>query len=319
MDQMMKRALLIGIDEYPDSPLSGCVNDAKKIGRVLSRNEDGSPNFDCRYLLSSEVDTGLSSITQAVERLFSTEADVAVLYYSGHGAISESGGFLIPSDFKSSADGYPMHDILELIYKSPVREAVVIFDCCYSGDFGNLPTKGKGVALLREGMSVLAASGSSESAIEINGGGVFTSLVFDALNGGAADILGRVTVGSVYTYVDMALSAWDQRPMFKAHLSKFAPLRSCTPHVDAAIIRLLPAYFKTPDTNLPLDPSYEPTTPPRDEVNERTFLHLQKLRDARLLIPIDEEHLYFAAINSKACQLTALGKFYWNLAKQGRV
>ncbi|RIJ88426.1 MAG: hypothetical protein DCC43_16220 [Candidatus Brocadia sp.] len=168
-------------------------------------------------------------------------------------------------------------------------------------------------------MSVLTASGSSESAVEMNGAGVFTSLVYDALNGGAADILGRVTVGSVYTYVDMALSAWDQRPMFKAHLSKFAPLRSCTPHVDAAIIRLLPTYFKTPDTKLPLDPSYEPTTPPRDEVNERTFLHLQKLRDARLLTPIDEEHLYYAAINSKPCQLTPLGRFYWNLAKQGRV
>ncbi|RIJ88425.1 MAG: hypothetical protein DCC43_16215 [Candidatus Brocadia sp.] len=100
-------------------------NDAKKIGEVLSRNEDGSPNFDCRYLLSSEEDTGLTSITQAVERLYSTEADVAVLYYSGHGAISDDGGFLIPSDFKSLTDGYSMHDILELIYKSPVREAVV--------------------------------------------------------------------------------------------------------------------------------------------------------------------------------------------------
>lgn len=91
---MMKRALLIGIDEYPDSPLSGCVNDAKKIGEVLSRNEDGSPNFDCRYLLSSEEDTGLTSITQAVERLFSTEADVAVLYYSGHGQLVKMEVFL---------------------------------------------------------------------------------------------------------------------------------------------------------------------------------------------------------------------------------
>ena len=315
----MKRALLVGIDEYLDGPLDGCVNDAQRIGAVLARNEDGSPNFDCRYLMSSEEDTTLSSVTQAVEKLFATEADVAVLYYSGHGAIDDVEGYLVPIDAKSYADSYSMHDILSLINKSPVREAIVILDCCFSGGFGNLPVEGKNKALLREGMSVLAASSSSESAIEVNGAGVFTSLVYDALNGGAADILGRVTVGAIYTYVDTALSAWDQRPVFKAHLSKFAPLRNCTPHVDAAIIRLLPNYFKTPETELPLDPSYEPTTAPKNEVNERTFLHLQKLRDVRLLVPIGEEHLYYAAINSESCQLTPLGKFYWRLAKEGRI
>lgn len=315
----MKRALLIGIDEYPSNPLNGCVNDAKKIGEVLSRNEDGSPNFDCRYLLSSEAATNLAAITQTINTLFATPADVAVLYYSGHGAISDNGGHLIPSDYEEHAASYSMHDILELINRSPVREAVVILDCCYSGGFGNLPSTKKDLALLREGMSVLAASSSSESAVEINGAGVFTSLVYDALNGGAADILGRVTVGSVYTYVDMALSAWDQRPVFKAHLSKFAPLRHCNPHVDAAIIRLLPRYFETPETELSLDPSYEPSTPPKDEINERTFLHLQKLRDARLLVPIGEEHLYYAAINSKSCKLTPFGRFYWHLAEEGRI
>lgn len=46
----MKRALIVGIDDYSFSPLMGCVNDAKKMGEILSDNQDGSPNFDCKLL-----------------------------------------------------------------------------------------------------------------------------------------------------------------------------------------------------------------------------------------------------------------------------
>lgn len=212
-----------------------------------------------------------------------------------------------------------MQEIINIVNRSPVREVVIILDCCHSGAFGNVPDKKGTQALLREGVSILAASRSSESALEINGAGVFTTLVCDALCGGAADILGRVTTGSIYAYVDMALSAWDQRPVFKAHLSKFAPLRRCNPHVDAAVIRLLPTYFSSPDAAFPLDPSYEPTNDVANDKNARTFSHLQKLRDARLLVPVDEEHLYYAAINSKACKLTPLGRFYWHLATEDRI
>jgi hypothetical protein len=41
----MKRALIIGIDDYPTAPLSGCVNDADAIANTIERNGDGSPNF----------------------------------------------------------------------------------------------------------------------------------------------------------------------------------------------------------------------------------------------------------------------------------
>jgi hypothetical protein len=315
----MRRALIVGIDDYPESPLNGCVNDARRIGGILSRNEDGSPNFDCRYLLAPSSEIERRTLAQAVEELFATEADIAIFYFSGHGAIEVSGGYLMAPDAKVCSDGYPMRDLLVHAIKSPVREAVVMLDCCHSGEFGNLPEIEADQALLREGVAVLAASRPSEPSIEMGGAGVFTTLVCDALNGGAADILGRVTVGSIYAYVDLALSAWDQRPVFKAHLSKFTSLRWCEPHVDAAIIRLLPAYFDTPDHELPLDPSYEPDMEPKNEKNERTFAHLQKLRDARLLVPVGEKHLYYAAVNSKACKLTTLGRFYWQLAKQGRI
>ena len=48
----MRRALIVGIDEYMDAPLRGCVADARSIADVLARNDDGSPNFHCKKLIT---------------------------------------------------------------------------------------------------------------------------------------------------------------------------------------------------------------------------------------------------------------------------
>ena len=58
----MRRALCVGIDDYPGAPLQGCVNDATAMERLLSRDEDGSLNFDT-MLLTSDValQTGLAN------------------------------------------------------------------------------------------------------------------------------------------------------------------------------------------------------------------------------------------------------------------
>ena len=49
---MGKKALVVGIDEYPDNPLCGCVNDAKEVASLLERNADGTKNFDVLPLLN---------------------------------------------------------------------------------------------------------------------------------------------------------------------------------------------------------------------------------------------------------------------------
>ncbi|MBF4354509.1 caspase family protein, partial [Vibrio anguillarum] len=46
----MKKALIIGINDYPNSPLGGCVNDANTLATVLESNGDGSPNFSVRKI-----------------------------------------------------------------------------------------------------------------------------------------------------------------------------------------------------------------------------------------------------------------------------
>ena len=95
-------------------------------------------------------------------------------------------------------------------------------------------------------------------------GGIFTSLVYSALNGGASDVIGNVTVASLYTYVDQALGSWDQRPLFKSHVSKLIPLRKCKPEIELDILRLLPKYFSSPTYEFSLDPSFEPRSEPKN-------------------------------------------------------
>lgn len=315
----MKRALIVGIDQYQHAPLYGCVNDANRIHQILSQNEDGSPNFQCKLLTAPPYAINRSTLREHIKDIFDYEADAAFFYYSGHGTVNNLGGYLVTQDATKYDEGVAMSDLLSYANDANIREVVIVLDCCHSGAFGQIPAIKDGQAVLREGISVLTASRSSQPSVEIDGSGIFTSLVCEALNGGAADVCGKVTVASVYAYVDQVLGAWDQRPLFKSHVSRLITLRQCKPEMDLAILRLLPKYFPAPTAELPLDPSFEPDTKPRNAENEQIFRNLQKFRDARLLEPVGEEHLYFAAIRSKSCKLTPLGQFYWQLAKKKRI
>ncbi len=315
----MRRALIVGIDDYPEAPLRGCVNDAMAIRKLLACNDDGSPNFECLTLTAPSDEIARPVLRQSLTRLFDDEADVALFYFSGHGTINNLGGFLVTQDVASYDEGVSMAEVLRLANCSKAREVVIILDCCHSGALGSLPQVNNDAVLLREGVSVLTGSRASQRTVESDGSGLFTSLICDALQGGAADIIGDVTVAGVYAYVDQMLGAWAQRPLFKSHVSKLIPLRKCKPQVPLEILRLLPRYFPTPDAELALAPSYEPEAEPNHPEHEEIFGHLQMYRDARLLVPVGEKHLYHAAINCKSCRLTEQGQFYWRLANEGRL
>ena len=82
---------------------------------------------------------------------------------------------------------------------------------------------------------------------------------------------------------------------------------------------MLKKYFKSPQDEHLLDPSYEPDAKPPHPEHEAIFEHLQELRGARLVVPVGAKHMYFAAMNSKSCRLTALGVHYWHLANSGKL
>jgi hypothetical protein len=319
----MRRALSVGIDQYTFGPLQGCVSDATKIEAVLQTHQDGSPNFDCRTLLAPEGGSDdivtRPILRQHLERLFKDRADVVLFHFSGHGTVNNLDGFLVTQDARKYDEGVAMGEVLKLANDSKATEVVIILDCCFSGTLGNPPVIDNTRALLREGISILTAGRGDQPSVETGGGGLFTSLVVDALDGGAADILGEVSAPAIYAYVEAALGAWDQRPLFKSHLSRLLPLRRCTAPIERAILRRLPDLFPLPAEDRGLDPSYEPTSGVGDPWNVAVFRDLQNLNRVHLVAPVDAEHMYDAAMQSRACRLTPSGRYYWRLASGHRI
>jgi hypothetical protein len=319
----MRRALCVGIDQYGFGPLTGCVNDAQRMTAVLEKQQDGSPNFDCKTLIAPQGGgddlVTCSILGEHLEMLFNDPADVALFHFSGHGTINNLDGYLVTQDAKKYSEGMAMGNVLKFANESKAREVVILLDCCFSGQLGNPPAIDNTKVFLREGISILTAGRGNQVSVEAGGGGVFTSLVVDALEGGAASLLGAVSAPSIYAYVEAALGAWDQRPLFKSHVSSVLELRCCKPPIDRSVLRRLPTLFPLPAEELPLDPSYEHTSATADPTNVAKMRELQALARLHLVVPVNALHMYDAAMQSASCELTPSGRYYWRLARDKRI
>ena len=132
--------MVVGIDDYPTAPLAGCIETQPNEDR-LAFNHDGSPNFNCRHLLSTDgTITRSAQRRKAIEELFSGESDVALLYFAGHGTSTNLDGYLVTSDASRFDEGVGMTDVLTYANKSQAHEVVIILDSCSSGAFGNPPS-----------------------------------------------------------------------------------------------------------------------------------------------------------------------------------
>lgn len=334
----MRRALMVGINEYGSAvpALTGCVGDAWRMFEVLSSNGDGSQNFECLLLtnpgtahdpsikLAKDDDyesilfekcITAAVINKQLHQLFSEKADLALFYFAGHGTVNNLGGYLVTYDYEFFRPGVSMPELITLANNAEADEVVIIIDCCHSGKFGEVPALGNNSAILREGVSILTATAATQPAIEENGGGLFTNVVYEALNGVATDFLGRITVASLYTYVEQAFGAWKQRPLYKSNVRRMVTLRTATPPLAFEVLRNVAKYFPAPDAEYDLDPSYEPTDDSSTPEQEKIFADLQRMRNAGLVLPVDAEHLYYAAMNRKSCKLTPLGRYCLRLAK----
>lgn len=322
----MRKALVVGINNYPTSPLTGCINDAQAMTFMLEKNGDNSPNFAVKTLTDVKKKAELKA---AIVELFSGSGDVALFYFSGHGCINEINGYLATPDACLYDEGVSMEELMTIVNNSKIKNKIIILDCCYSGTVGNLQGIAPNISGLGVGTTILTASTASECSIEIAGHSLFTNLLIQALKGGAADFAGNVTPGGVYSFVDQALGAWYPRPVFKTNVQQFISLRKTKPQVPVDVIRLLTTYFQDPTVSLFLNPSFEYTntpaeqhvvTPPyADAKNVEIFKNLQKLQSIGLVVPEEAEHMYFAAMESKSCRLTPLGIHYWNLVKENRI
>ena len=140
-----KRALLIGINEYPDpaNRLEGCVNDVFLMSSLLQ--ECGFSAEDIRIVLDSRATA--DGIVERLHWLLDgvEDGDQRVLFYSGHGAqipvynvegkpdhVVET---LVPWDFDWSLErAITDKQFCEFYSQLPyASHFVAIFDCCHSG------------------------------------------------------------------------------------------------------------------------------------------------------------------------------------------
>ncbi|OBJ86612.1 caspase family protein [Mycobacterium asiaticum] len=328
----MRKALIVGIDYYEHiQGLSGAVNDAYAMKSVLERNADGTLNFPTPHLL---VGTGPGAAVERIElkesvrQLFADDSEIALFYFAGHGYIEDTGGFLCASDCKSGDDGLSLAEVMSLANLSKAKNKVIILDSCHSGVAGTNAFAGN-VAEISEGVTILTASTANQYAMETPGGGsgVFTTLFVDALNGAAANLVGAITPGSVYAHIDQSLGPWAQRPVFKTNVKSFVSLREAAAPIELGDLQRLTLIFSAPTTILPLNPSYEPhrsgvedsSVPPPDVANTAVFEILQKYVKVNLVRPVGAPHMWHAAMESKACELTVLGQHYWSLVNEGLI
>jgi hypothetical protein len=323
----VKKALVVGINFYEHvGHLHGCVNDAYSVTQVLARHMDGSLNFDVKTITAVDKANAISrkELKDQVVDLFAGTNQIAIFYFAGHGHVENTGGYLVTSDSADLDDGLSLDEVLTIANDSPAINKILILDSCFSGAAGAPKALGE-KALLSEGMTILTASSKDQYANEINGSGVFTSLLVDALNGGAANLLGDITPGSIYAHIDQSLGSWEQRPIFKTNVKAFTSLRKVVPPIQLGDLKQITSLFDKADYQFPLDPSFEPQPPAPNHgiapnpANNAKFAILQKLNRLNLVKPVGEDHMYFAAMHSKGCELTALGQHYWNLITKNRI
>lgn len=132
-----RRALCIGIDDYPTAPLGGCAADAQMWHSALSEL-----GFVSKKLLNGEASrAGILGELETIVRN-SAPGDVLIVQYSGHGTTvpddthDEEDGqdqALCPHDF---AEGHLLvdDDVADVFAKLPNGvNLTCFFDCCHSG------------------------------------------------------------------------------------------------------------------------------------------------------------------------------------------
>jgi len=142
-------ALVIGNAQYKSSPLENAVNDATDIDQALKRF-----GFQTTFLRNAS----LSQMREATRRFADqlTNADVALIYFAGHGIESKNKNFMIPvnADLKfeyelvdQAYDAAAWLEMLEMIKSNNAeRVNIVILDACRNNNLIGSRSLNRGLA-----------------------------------------------------------------------------------------------------------------------------------------------------------------------------
>lgn len=130
-------ALVIGIARYANIPtLDNTVNDARLIADTLT-----GIGFD----VTQVIDPGYQDLRQALDSFaFRSEtADLALIYYAGHGVEVQGQNYLIPADANITSNrdiqrqSFSLDEMLATVERAR-KMRIVILDSCRNSPFGDL-------------------------------------------------------------------------------------------------------------------------------------------------------------------------------------
>lgn len=151
-----RAALVIGNSDYTAvSKLPNPVNDARAIGEALT-----AVGFEVTLLINlpkTDFDAKLADFSDA-----SANADIALVYYAGHGIEMNGQNYLIPVDAKLQADTrvrfetVSLDDILAAI--QPARKLkIVLIDACRNNPFAKAMKRSLGKRSIGRGLAPMEA------------------------------------------------------------------------------------------------------------------------------------------------------------------
>ena len=172
-------ALVIGISSYQQVPrLSNPIRDAEAMGSLFKQ-----AGFD---VVDERRDLGIGDLRRVIREFSekSRDADIAVVYYAGHGIEVDGTNYLVPADAKLLSD-FDVEDetvSLDRLLKAldPVKRLrLIILDACRENPFSNSMKKnvasrsiGRGLARIEPGMSnTLVAFATKAGAVADDGVG----------------------------------------------------------------------------------------------------------------------------------------------------
>src|SRR3954447_15238700 len=138
-------ALVIGISAYQNAPrLANPINDAGAIGESLRRLKFDVVELD---------DPGLQELSHSIRNfgVSAAAADVAVVYYAGHGVQVDRENYLIPADAKLERERDLLYEAMPLNWllgevSQASKIGIVLLDSCRNNPFIEWITRSMTVA-----------------------------------------------------------------------------------------------------------------------------------------------------------------------------
>jgi WD40 repeat protein len=250
---MSRDALVVGVNTYRYLPeLQAPAHDAEAIAQTLQAHGEFRVHRLPEAIQAGQPRIGqttpvtLRGLETALVNLFkprgSNIPQTALFYFSGHGIQKEAGineGYLAVTDSQPEVGfyGLSLFWLRRLLQESPVRQRIVILDCCHSGELLNFLEADPGA---RPGTDRLfmAASREYESAYESLQGNysVLTQALVDGLNPNHTPN-GIVTSHTLTAWVSHALKGEIQQPLFENSGSEIILTRRTQPAAPVPVTR----------------------------------------------------------------------------------